>query len=102
MPDRCLEIRLRHERRRLAIRSGHLVDDVFVEVHAVGHARQRVELQAKFVLRGRDFVVMLFRVEADLAHDFQHLSAHVLQRIDRRHREVAALRAGTMAQIAAS
>ncbi len=77
------------------------MDDVFVDLHVVAAFRQRVELEAKFVLRGGDFVMMLFRLDAHVAHDGEHFGADVLRAVHRRHGEVAALDAGAMAQIAA-
>ena len=53
------------------------------------------------MLGGGDFVMVLFRLDAHVAHDGQHLAAHVLLMVHRRHREIAALDLGTVAQIAA-
>ena len=53
------------------------------------------------MLRGGDLVVVLLRLEAEFCHQRQHFRAHVLQRVDRRHGEVAAFGAGTVAHVAA-
>ena len=109
LPDRLVHVharaivlvhRLRHEGRRLTIGRGHVVDHVLVELHPVRHRRERRELEAKLVLRRGHFVVVLFGVEADLAHDGEHLAAHVLLGVDRRHGEVATLRARAVAHVA--
>ncbi len=75
------------------------MDDVFVDLQIVGHLDQRRELGAELVLGGGHFVMVLFRFDAHLAHERQHLGADVLAGIDRRNREVAALDGGTVAQI---
>ena len=73
------EDRLRHEGRGLAVGIGDLVHDVFVDLHLVGVADQRVELDAELVLGGRHFVVVLFDAHAHLGQHRQHLGAHVLR-----------------------
>ena len=45
-----------------------LMDAIFVDLHLIGHQRQRVELHAEFVLGGCDFVVMLLDLDAHLGH----------------------------------
>ena len=95
------EDRLRHEGRGLAIGMGDLMNDIFVDLHLVGVAGQRVELHAEFVLRRRHLVVMLFDLDAHFGHDGQHFAAVILAGIDRRNREIAALGARTVAHIAA-
>ena len=57
-----------------------LVDAVFVDLHLVGHQRQRVELHAELVLGGRHLMVMLLDLDAHLGHGGKHLGAHVLHR----------------------
>ena len=56
--------------------------------------------EAEFVLGGRHFVVMLFRLHAEFAHHRQHLAAQVLGGVDRVDREVAALRPRPVAHVA--
>ena len=53
------------------------------------------------MLRRRHLVMVLLDDRAHLLHRGQHLAAHVLRRILRRHREIAALDAHAMAEIAA-
>jgi hypothetical protein len=43
----------------LAVRRRDLMDHIFVDLHVVAALGERVELEAKLVLRGRDFVVVL-------------------------------------------
>ena len=52
------------------------------------------------MLGGSDFVMVLFRLDAHVLHDRQHFAAHVLFGVDRGDREIAALHAGTMAEVA--
>ena len=108
-PDRHMNVhartvvakhRLRHEGRRLAVGVGDLVHDILVDLHLVGVANQRVELQAEFVLGSRNLVVMLLNTYAHLGEHGQHLGTHVLRGVDRRNREIAALDARAVAHIA--
>ncbi len=92
--------RLRHEGRCLAVGLRHLVDHIFVDLHRVGGLHQRAELDAELVLRGAHFVMVLLGDDAHVAHHRQHLGAEVLRRVDRRHREIAALGARPVAEIA--
>ena len=80
---------------------GHVVHHVLVDLHVVGTAHQGVELHAQLILRRRHFVVMLFGFDAHLGHQGQHFGPQVGERIDRRHREIAALDGGPMADVAA-
>ena len=84
----------------LAVDLRHHVDHVFVDLHGVGHLHQRAELDAELVLRGAHLVVMLLGDDAHVGHHRQHLGAEVLRRVDRRHREVAALGARAVTEIA--
>ena len=110
LPDRLVHMhartivaldRLGHESGGLAIGIGDLVDHILVDLHVVAALGQRVELEAKFMLGGGDFVVMLFRLDAHVLHDRQHFAAHVLLMVHRRDGEITALDGGAMAQIAA-
>ena len=110
LPDRLVDVharaivaedRLRHEGRRLAVALRDHVDAVFVDLHVVGHRRQRAELEAELMLGRGDLVVVLLDHRAHLRHRRQHLAAHVLRRILRRHREIAALGADAVAEVAA-
>ncbi|TPV98500.1 MAG: hypothetical protein USCAAHI_02060 [Beijerinckiaceae bacterium] len=95
------EHRLRHEGRRLAVALRHLVDAIFVNLKVVGHRRQRPELQAELMLRRTHLVVVLFDLGAHLRHGGEHFATHVLRRILRRHRKIAALGAHAMTEVAA-
>ncbi len=92
--------RLRHEGCRLAIGNSDVVDAVFVDLHEVGRADQRVELRAKLMLGLRDFVVMLFDRQAHLAHRRQHFSAEIVLAVDRSAGEVTTLHTRTVTQVA--
>ena len=76
------------------------MDDVFVELQAVGHGDEVGELQAQFVLGRGHFVVVLLRLHAQFPHDLEHLPAQVLGGIHRVDREVAALGPGAVAHVA--
>src|SRR6201999_2475036 len=63
---------------------------------------ERRELRADFVLAlTGHFVVVHFDRNADLLEQQTHFRADVLERIDRRDREIAALRARTVTGVAA-
>ena len=66
----------------------------------IGHRRQRTELGAELMLALRHLVMMLLDQQAHLAHGGQHLGAQIAFAIQRRHREISALHAGTVAHIA--
>ena len=74
--------------------------DVLIDLHGVAHAGQRAELHAKLVLSGSHLVVVLLGGDAHGCHRGEHLGADVLGAIDRGNREVAALGARTMAEVA--
>ena len=68
LPDRLVDVHARavvainglgHEGRGLAVALRDHVDAVFVDLHVVGHRHQRAELEAEFVLRGGDLMVVL-------------------------------------------
>ena len=93
---------LGHEGGGLAVGVGHVMNDVLGDLRPVGALHQRAELGADFQLAGaRHFVVVHFDRHAHLFHQQAHFRAHVLERIDRGHGEVAALDRGTMAGVAA-
>ena len=94
------EDRLRHEAGRLAIGMRHIVDHILVDLHLVGHGDERVVLHAELVLGGGHFVMVLFDGDAHLGHDGEHFGAHVLRRVLRIDREIAALGAHPVAEIA--
>ena len=75
---------------------------VLEDLQPVGALHQRFELGADFVLAGGgDFVVMHLDLDAHLLHRETHRGAYVLQRIDRRHREIAALDRRAVTHVAA-
>src|SRR5438270_13980391 len=81
---------LRHERDRLAVATGHVLDDVFVEQHLVGGVEKRVVLQVDLSLAARrDFVVMAFDFHAAALHGDHHLRAQILVMVGGSDREVA-------------
>ena len=60
------EERLGHGGDRLVVLLGHVLDDVLVEHHLVGHVHQLVELHVDFRLAGRaHFVVLGLDADAD-------------------------------------
>ena len=75
--------------------------DILVDLHAVGGLDQRAEGQAELVLRGGDLVVVLVAGQAHFEHGRDHLAADVDGAVDRRDREIAALGARTVAEVAA-
>ena len=66
----------------------------------VGRAHQRIELEIDFGLPARrDFMVMALDLQPAVLHGHNHLAAQVLVVIGWRHREIAFLVAGTIAEI---
>jgi len=94
------EHRLSHEGGRFAVGVGDVVDHVLVELESVSHHDPGVELQTQLVLGRGHFVVMLFGLHAQLAHDGQHFAAQVLRRVYGIDGEIAALCAWAVAHIA--
>ncbi len=80
---------------------GDHVDDVFVDLHAVGGLDQPAVGEAELVLGGRDLVMVLVHRQAHLEHRRDHLAADVHCAVDRRDREVAALGARAVGEVAA-
>jgi hypothetical protein len=92
-------IGLGHEGGRLAVGVGHVPDHVLLQLQPVGALHQGAELGAELVLAGGGHLVVVhLDRDAELLEDQAHLGAHVLEAVDRRHREVAALDAGTVAR----
>ena len=87
-----LENRLRHERHRLAILIGNILDDVLVEHHVISRPHQRIELQVNLGLAaGCHFVMVTFHFQPAGLHGHDHLTAQVLIVVRRRHREISFL-----------
>src|SRR5437660_10152852 len=94
--------RLGHEGRGLAVVMGYVPDRVLQNLHPVGAFHQAVELVTDFVLAHRThFVMVYFALNALLLHCEHHGVADVLQRVRRRHREIAAFYRGTVTHVAA-
>ncbi len=97
------EHRLRHERRRVAVRRAHVLDDVLVHHDLVRHARQRVVPHVDLGLARRtDLMVVDFHLDARRDHRQHDLGAQILQPVGRWHREVALLVARPVAQVGRS
>ena len=92
---------LGHEGQGLAVAVRDVLQRIFQDLHFVGFFGQGVRRDVDFALAGgRHFVMMNFEFQAHLFAGHRHGGANVLLRIHRRHREVAALDAGTMALVA--
>ena len=95
-----LEDGLRHHGDGLAVAHPHVLDDVLVLQHLVGHGRQGGEAHVDLRLPGGSHLVVM-----DLADDaaglqrLDHLGTDVLQAVHGRHREVAFLVPGLVAQV---
>ncbi|MPL90543.1 hypothetical protein SDC9_36596 [bioreactor metagenome] len=109
LPDRHVDVharavvtlhRLRHEGHGLAVGVGHVVDHVLVLLDVVGLLDQTTEDHAQLMLAGRDLMVVLVDLHAHALHGREHLATQVLGFVDRVHREVAALVAGAMREVA--
>jgi len=78
-----------------------VVHHVLQDLGLVGASDQGIEARADFALAsGCHFVVMHLNRHSHLLKDQTHGRADVLQRINRRNREITALDARTMADIA--
>ena len=85
------EERLRHEGRVHAVLGGHLLDDQPVGDRRVGHLERRRVAHVDLVLRRRDLVVVVLDRDPDRLERLDRLVAEVGGRVERGHREVAAL-----------
>ena len=100
-PDRLVDVHagtvvtddgLGHEGRRLAVRVSDVLYRVLHDLQPVRPLHQRCEAGADFTLaRGSHLVVMHFHLHALLFQGQAHGRADVLQRVDRRHGEIATL-----------
>jgi hypothetical protein len=94
-----LEDRLGHERRRLPGLLGRVLDHVLVQLEGVGHLQQRQEAQVDLTLAGAaDLVVVALGSDPERLQHQDHGGAEIAQRVVRRRREVALLRAVLVAQ----
>ena len=93
------EDRLRHERRRLTCRERGVLDDVLVEQHLVGHARQALEAEVDLALARRGHLVMVeLALHAESLEREHHPRPQVAERVVRCGREVALLLADRVAE----
>ena len=93
---------LGHEGRGLAVLVRNVLHHILQGLRPVGALGQRVEHGAQFALAGsRDFVVMHFDRDADLFQSQAHCGADVVQAVNRRNGEIAALDGRTVAGVAA-
>ncbi len=94
------ENRLRHEGSGLAIRVGHIVHDIFVQLHVVSALHHGVELDTEFVLRWCNLVVMLLDRNTDAGQNADHFGAEVRHAVNRANREVTAFWTRAVAEVA--
>ena len=91
--------RLGHECGRLAMFGGHILHNVLVDLHPVGHLNHRRKTQVNFRLTGsRDFVMMAFDLKTGANHLVDHFRADVLESIIRRDGEITTLVADLVAR----
>ena len=96
------EQRLGHERRRLAVLPGGVLDDVLEQLHLVAGVQQGRELVVDLGLaRGADLVVRTLDGEAGVDQPADHRVAQVGVVVERRDGEVTALVRGLVAAVAA-
>ncbi len=94
--------RLRHEGRGLAVAVRYVHDGVLQNLDFVGLLDECAGADADLALTARgDLVMMDLDLQAELFQREAHRRADVLEGIDRRYGEVAALDAGAMAVVAA-
>ena len=93
--------RLRHEGERLAVAVRDVPQRVLEDLDLVALLRQRVRSDVDLALAaGAHLVVVHLDLEAEFLAGLAHGRAQVLETVDRRHREVAALHARAMAEVA--
>ena len=93
--------RLGHEGDRLAVALGYVLDHVLEHLDFFSLLDQGVEQHADFALAGSgDFVVVHLDANAHFFQGQAHGGADVVQGVNRRYREVAALDARTVTEVA--
>ena len=92
--------RLRHKGDRLTVGGSHIPNRVLLDLGPVGAFDQRVETRTDFALTGTVFMVLDFNGNALLFKQQAHFRAHVLERVDRRYREVTTLVTRTVTEVA--
>ena len=76
------------------------MDDIFVDLHPVGGLDEGAVGEAELVLGGGDLVMMLVHRQAHLDHRRDHLAPDVHRAVDRSDREIAALGARPVGEVA--
>ena len=93
--------RLGHEGRCLAEAVGDVLHAILEDLQGIGAFGQGVELGADFALaRGGHLVMVHFDFHAHPFHGHAHGGTEILQRVHRRHGEIAALDTRTVADVA--
>ncbi len=96
------EERLGHEGDRVAVLDRGVLDDVLVQHQVVGGLEQRAEPEVDLGLAGGAHLVVLhLGLDAGVDQAADHLGAQVGEVVHRRHREVAALVARLVPEVAA-
>ena len=111
LPDRLMHMhagtvvaddRLRHERRRFAVRVRGVVHAILEDLQPVRALHERSELGPDLVLASsRDFVMVHLHFDAHLFHGEAHRRADILQRVDRRNRKITPLDRRAVTHVAA-
>ena len=92
---------LGHEGGGFAVGMGHVVHAVLEYLYFIGLLHHGVEAHANLTLAGGGHLVVVhLDVQAHLLHGGTHGGADIVQRVNRRHGEVAALHARAVARIA--
>src|SRR6202011_5113996 len=87
LPDRLMHVharavvamdRFRHEGRSLASGVGDLMYGIFVELHLIGIADERVEPDPKLMLSRGDLMVVLLHCDTHAGKRLQHLRPQTL------------------------
>ena len=82
-----------HERRCLVVPASHLLDDVFVQHHAITADHQRAKTNVDLALTSRT------DLDAGLDHGHHHLGTEILKGVVGRDREVPALVVQLVAEV---
>ena len=92
--------RLRHERRRLPVAAGDVLDDVLVEADLIGHPHQFLVAHVDLALPRRGhFVVLGLDVDSRVDHRLHHLVAEIHHLVAWWQRAVPLLEAELAAEI---
>jgi len=86
------EERLGHKGRRLVIFARHVLDNIFVLKHGVGHVHQGPKAHVNFALTSRGhFVMLALDGNADPFQGQHHFTADILERVRWGHGEITFL-----------